>query len=66
MSKRIMEIAELQKIVFAAQEALGSLAVHHWRDELKVSQEEALAWDNIRKLEMVLDFLDDELLSLRT
>lgn len=66
MSKRIMELAELQKIVSDAQDALGSLAVHHWRDDKKVSKEEAFAWDNIRKLELVLDFLDQELRDLRS
>lgn len=60
MSKRIMELAELQKIVSDAQDALGSLSLHHWRDDKKVSQEEALIWDNIQKLELVLDFLEQE------
>lgn len=55
-----MQNDQIIQILLETQDALGALAAEHFRDDKKVSQQEALAWKNIQNLDKIIDFLEEQ------
>jgi hypothetical protein len=47
-------------LIHEAQDALGALAAHHFIGPSKVSPQEQMAFDAIRALDDVIDFIEGE------